>query len=68
MNRKFYALYEEHLHVLVFDSKEERDEYVKHEKMVHPDCIKASLGKVKAIIGDKKPVYDDGFGCMVVLA
>lgn len=67
MSGKFYALYEDHRHVLVFDSKEERDTYVREEKIVHPDCIRASWEKAKQLIGDKKPVYDKGFGCMVVV-
>ena len=39
MENKFYAWYENTNIVLVFGTIEERDEYVKEERIVHPECV-----------------------------
>ena len=66
--KNFYALYTESNDVLVFGSAVERDVYVAEEKVVHPDCCRASAKRVKHLIDGKEPVFDKGFGCMAVLA
>ncbi|MBR4589527.1 MAG: hypothetical protein IKO36_02585 [Bacteroidaceae bacterium] len=67
MKNKYYATYVSSKFVLVFDNKKERDNYVKMEKIVHPECITVSYDKVKNLIEGKIPVYDKGFGCDVIL-
>lgn len=66
--KKYYALYKESDDVMVFDSAAERDDFVANERVVHPDCVRASLAKVKHLIDGKEPVFDEGFGCMAILA
>lgn len=66
--KKYYALYTESDDVLVFDTAADRDEYVAEERIVHPDCVRASAEKVNHLIEGRTPVYDQGFGAMAILA
>ena len=68
MKKQFYALYEGTNDVLVFDTANERDEYVREERLVHPECKIISEKKISCMIKGKSPVYDSGFGCMVILS
>ncbi len=68
MGRKFYALYHGTNTVLVFDTSNERDEYVKEEKMVHPECKRIAEEKIVHLIKGKTPTYDSGFGCMAIIS
>ena len=68
MENRSYAMYTDHNIILVFDEKAERDEYVKDEWVVHPECIAVSYDEVKDLIAGKTPVYDKGFGCDAILA
>lgn len=67
MEGKFYALYDGTDVVLVFGTSKERDEYVKEEKIVHPECRSVSDKEIQNVIKGKIPVYDNGFGCMIIL-
>ena len=64
----YYALYKDTKHVLVFSDKAERDDFVRDETLFHPDCVRASYAKVKELVKDKRPIFDDSFGCLAVLA
>ena len=66
--KKYYALYTESNDVLVFDSAAERDEFVADERVVHPECVRASAERVKHLIEGKEPIYAEGFGCMAILS
>lgn len=68
MKKNFYALYKNSNDVLVFNTKNERDVYVREEKVIHPDCVCATYDKVKSIIDGRTPVFDSGFGCMAILS
>lgn len=67
MSKKYYANYSGKDDVLIFDTVEERDEFVTLEKDVHPECRKISERRAKELMKNKVPVYDESFGCMVVL-
>ncbi|MBR4590058.1 MAG: hypothetical protein IKO36_05265 [Bacteroidaceae bacterium] len=66
--KKYYALYTESDDVMVFDTAAERDEFVADERVVHPDCVRASAERVKHLIEGKEPEYAEGFGCMAILS
>ena len=66
MSRKFYAQYEGTNTILVFESSKNRDEYVREEKMVHPECKRISFSKIGKLIEGRTPIYDSSFGCMVI--
>ena len=66
MENKFYAWYENTNIVLVFGTIEERDEYVKEERIVHPECVSATYEEVRNLIEGRTPKYDDGLGCMAI--
>lgn len=68
MKTKFYALYKGTNDVLVFDTKKERDFYVSEERIVHPDCVCVTYGKIKKLIEGRSPVFDCGFGCFAILS
>ena len=67
MKKNYYALYNGKKIILVFDTSKERDEYVKEEKMVHPECNRVAKSKINRLIKGKTPVYNDGFGCMAII-
>lgn len=67
MDMKFYAMYSSNI-ILVFDSEEERDTYVYHEQVVHPEIKAVDYGEIKEFIRGRKPRYDSGFGCMAILS
>ena len=66
--KKYYAIYKESEDVMVFDTVSERDEFVREERIVHPDCVAVSGDKIEHLIKGKQPVYDSGFGCLAILA
>ena len=66
--KKYYALYVESNDVLIFDSEEERDEFVWHEWEVHPDCIGVQYLRIEKLIKGKEPRFNSDFGCMAILA
>ena len=66
--KKYYALYQESNDVLVFDTEEERDEFVYQEWVVHPDCIGVQYKRIADLIKGKEPTFDEGFGCMAFLS
>lgn len=80
MDMKFYAMYSSNVIlvfdseeysskvILVFDSEEERDTYVYHEQIVHPEIKAVDYEEIKGIIHGRKPRYDSGFGCMAILS
>lgn len=67
MSEKYYAVYSGTNVVLVFDTLQERDEYVNDEQVVHPECIQCSFENIKHIINGKNPSYSSDFGCMVII-
>ena len=54
--------------VLVFPTRKERDDYVEHDQWNGFPSKRISKRRAKKLMGDRKPVWDDGFGCMVVFA
>lgn len=64
----FFAIYEGTNVVLVFSSKAERDEFIRHESIVHPEIKKVSGKKIQDLIEGKKPQFNDGFGCLAIMA
>ena len=60
-----FAVYEEHGLVLLFDSEKQRDEFVEHEEIVHPDCIPVEFEQIASLIRGKTPTWDISFGCFV---
>ena len=68
MAKLYYALYKDSEHVLVFPDKNERDSFVRDESIIHPDCVRASKGRVKDLVRDRTPIYEDSFGCLAILA
>ena len=67
MRNKFYAIYDGNNDVLVFDSADERDEFVLFESLVHPNCRAVGYDGVKDLIAGKTPVFDSSFGCLAIL-
>ena len=63
----YYARYRGTNNVLVFGTSAERDEYVREEKIVHPECEKVSERNVRPLLRGRKPVFSKSFGCMAVL-
>ena len=66
--KKYYAIYKESEDVMVFDTVDERDEFVREERIVHPDCTAVAASKIEHLIKEKNPVFDDSFGCYAILA
>ena len=65
---KYYAYYLGSDIVLVFDSALERDIYVHHEKLVHPECMSVPEIEIRDLIEGKEPIYDKEFGCLTIRA
>ena len=65
---KYFAVYRGTDVVLVFDDRQERDNYVEEEQVVHPECVKALFAEVENMIKGKEAEYDKGFGCMAFVA
>ena len=65
---KYYAIYQGSKVVLVFDSESERDDYVRFESTLYPECMGVSETEIQDLIQGKDPVYDAEFGCMVIVA
>ena len=66
--KKYYATYQGSDVILVFDSEKERDDYVWFDSSLYPECIKVSEKKIRNRIEGKEPIYDPGFGCMVIVS
>lgn len=66
--KRFYAIYENKNTVLVFNSESERDDYIYHESLVHPECVSVSDKEIKTMIEGKEPIYDKEFGCLTIRA
>ena len=66
--KKYFAIYRESEDVMVFDTADERDEFVCEEQIVHPDCTAVAASKIEHLIKGKDPVFDSGFGCYAILA